>query len=79
MADRLIIVTDSGAVYKVSLSGAGKIEKLKANDRTAVAAKEKVASGAVVGKITKETEDRARTTGAVAAVIMGTLVNLPKL
>ncbi|MEP7013356.1 MAG: hypothetical protein ABJC13_23800 [Acidobacteriota bacterium] len=79
MADRLIVVTDSGVVYKVTLGGAGKIEKLKAGDRTAVAAREKAASGAVVGKITRETEERARTAGAVAAIIMGTLVNLPEL
>jgi hypothetical protein len=79
MADRLIIVTDSGAVYKVTLGAKPKIDKLKANDRTALAAKEKAASGAVVAKITKATEEKARATGAVAAVIMGTLVNLPDL
>jgi hypothetical protein len=78
MADKLIVVSDSGTVYKVTLGGSPKIEKLKATDRTAVAAKEKAASGAIIARITKETEERARTAGAVAAIIMGTLVNLPK-
>jgi uncharacterized membrane protein len=79
MADTLIIVSDSGAVYQVTLGKTGKITKLKPKDPTAIAARNKAAAGAKFAEITEVTEERAKAAGEVAAIIMGTFVNLPRL
>ncbi|HEV7667809.1 MAG TPA: hypothetical protein VGS22_04750 [Thermoanaerobaculia bacterium] len=79
MADTLIIVSDSGAVYQVTLEKGGTIKKLGPKNRTAIAAQNKAAAGARIAEITQATEDRAKGAGEVAAIIMGTFVNLPLL
>lgn len=79
MADTLIIVSESGKVYKVTLGSSSQPEELKPSDPNAVAATDRAASGAVVAEIDPSAEQKRAASGAKAFEIMCTFVNLPSI
>ncbi|HEV7667807.1 MAG TPA: hypothetical protein VGS22_04740 [Thermoanaerobaculia bacterium] len=78
MADTLIIVSESGKVYQVTL-GTGQSTELKADDQNAEAAKSKAAHGVVIADIDPNVEQRAAGPGEKPFTIMCTFVNLPSI
>ncbi len=79
MADTLIIVSETGKVYSVTLGDPSQSTELKADDPTAVAALKKAAEGVLIAEIDPEVEKKSAAVGEGIMIIMGTFVNLPLL
>jgi len=80
MADMLIIVSESGKVYKVTLGDPSQSVELKPDDPNAIAAKKKAADGVVIAELDSEIEEKkAAASGEMPIMIMGTFVNLSLL
>jgi len=80
MADTLIIVSESGKVYKVTLGEPSQSVEIPATDPNAIAAKKKAADGVVIAELDKEIEEKkAAASGETPIMIMGTFVNLSLL
>lgn len=79
MADNLIIVSETGKVYHVTLGDPSQSIELKPDDPNAIAAKKKAADGVLIADINPEIEQKSAASGEAALIIMGTFVNLPLL
>jgi hypothetical protein len=79
MADTLIIVSESGKVYQVTLGSSGQSTELKPDDPNVEAAKSKAAHGVVIADIDPTVEQKAAGPGEKAFTIMCTFVNLPSI
>ena len=73
MATNLIIISETGKVYHVTLGDPSQSVELKPDDPNAVAAKQKAAEGVLIAEIDPAVEQKAK---ATAIMIMGTFVNL---
>jgi hypothetical protein len=80
MADTLIIVSESGKVFKVTLGDPSQSIELKPEDPNAIAAKKKAADGVVIAELDEGIEQKkAAASGETPIMIMGTFVNLSLL
>ncbi|HXU33792.1 MAG TPA: hypothetical protein VN851_24750, partial [Thermoanaerobaculia bacterium] len=80
MADTLIIVSDSGKVYRVTLGDPSQSVELKPDDPLALGAKRKAAEGVLIAEINPDMEKKSAPAGEIGImIIMGTFVNLPML
>ncbi len=76
MASNLVIVSETGKVYHVTLGDPSQSVELKPDDPTAVAARQKAAEGVLIAELDPAVEQKSAGSGEVAAIIMGTFVNL---
>lgn len=80
MANTLIIVSETGKVYQVTLGDPSLSVELKPDDPTALGAKRKAAAGVLIADVNPEVEKKSAPEGEVAIMaIMGTFVNLPMM
>lgn len=78
MADTLIIVSESGKVYKVTLGSPSQSTELKPDDPNAIAALDRAAKGVLIAEIQPGVQQKGGT-GEAAFGIMCTFVNLPSI
>ena len=78
MADTLIIVSESGKVYQVTLGSPSQSIELKPSDPNAIAALDRAAKGVLIAEIHPEVQQKGGT-GEAAFEIMCTFVNLPSI
>ena len=79
MADTLIIISESGKVYRVTLGDPSQSVELKPDDPNAIAAKKKAAEGVMIAEVNPEIEQKTTASGELPIMIMGTFVNLSLL
>ncbi len=79
MAETLIIVSETGKVYRVSLGDPSQSIELAADDPTAIVATQKAAEGILIAEIDPAIEQKSAAVGEGIMIIMGTFVNLPLL
>lgn len=77
MADTLIIVSESGKVYQVTLGNPSQSTELKPDEQNAIAATSKAAAGILIAEVDPIVEQKAAASGEKALDIMCTFVNLP--
>ena len=79
MADTLIIVSESGKVYKVTLGNPSQSIELKPDDPNAIAAKKKADEGVMIAEVNPDVEQKVAASGELPIMIMATFVNLSLL
>jgi hypothetical protein len=77
MADTLVIVSESGKVYKVTLGSPSQSTELPATDPNAAAATYKASHGVLIAEIDPAVEQKSAAPGQATFTIMCTFVNLP--
>ncbi len=79
MANTLIIVSETGKVFKVTLGDPSQSTEIPADDPNAIAAKQKAAAGVLIAEVDPAIEQKSAPVGEASMIIMATFVNLPLL